>query len=185
MTNSTQPERFKPWNDACDSWLFNQATHLDQLLSEDEEIQENRDDEMRVADIALNGFISTMSIFGAIETGLFEALESSPAKLDSLAQQMNIDKTNLGRLLSTLPRLGFGELKSQEWGLKAPRTGVFLPHRPLNFEPLFLGRVILDSPGFSEICARMGRLGGPDNVGWMNWMGPPVRGRIRGNLNIF
>ena len=140
MTNSTQAELFHPWNDACDRWLLNQATHLDQLLSEDEEIQENSDEEMRVADIALNGFISTMSIFGAIETGLFEALASSPAKLDSLAQQMNIDQTNLGRLLSTLQRLNLVELKSQEWALKAPARRFFTPTAP-EFEPYLWTRL--------------------------------------------
>jgi demethylspheroidene O-methyltransferase len=140
MTNATETELFPPWHDACDRWLLDQASHLDELLSEDEEIQENRDEEMRVADIALNGFISTLSIFGAIEIGLFEALASNPLKLDVLAQQIPVDKTNLVRLLSTLQRLGFVELKSQQWGLKAPARRFFTPSAP-EFEPYLWTRL--------------------------------------------
>ena len=110
MTNEER-EIFQPWNNACEHWLLNQATNLEQFFSEVQEKQDNRNEEMRIADIALNGFISTVAIFGAIETGLFEALASSPCSLKKLIQQLNAEKNNLNRLLLTLQRIGLVKLK--------------------------------------------------------------------------
>jgi len=141
MTNSySQPELFQPWNDACERWLLNQATNLEQLFSEDKEKQDNRDEEMRIADIALNGFISTMAIFGAIEIGLFETLQSGPYQLDALAQQLKVQKTNLYRLLLTLQRIGLVKLISSEYVLQTPARRFFTPTAQ-EFEPYLWTRL--------------------------------------------
>lgn len=141
MTNSfSQPDIFQPWNEACEHWLLNQATDLEQLLSDNQENQETREEEMRIADIALNGFISTVAILGAIEIGLFEALAKDSYQLETLAQQINVPKTNLNRLLSTLQRLGFVEVKSQQWTLKTPARRFFTPSAP-EFEPYLWTRL--------------------------------------------
>ncbi len=143
MTHSfSQPELFQPWNNACEHWLLNQATDLEQFFPADEELQENRDEEKRIADVALNGFISTVAIFGAIDIGLFESLESSPCQLDSLAQQLNVPTSHLNRLLLILQRLELVTLKSEKWRLQAPARRFFTPTAP-TFEPYLWSRLAM------------------------------------------
>jgi hypothetical protein len=141
MTNEQkQRDIFQPWNDACEHWLLNQATNLEQFFSDDQEKQDNRNEEMRIADVALNGFISTVAIFGAIEIGLFEVLASSPCSLKKVVQQLNAEKNNLNHLLLTLQRVGLVKLKSQEWVLEAAARRFFTPSAP-EFEPYLWTRL--------------------------------------------
>jgi demethylspheroidene O-methyltransferase len=141
MTN-TLPDCLQPWNKTCDDWLLNQATNLDQLFSEDTETQENRDEEKHIADIALNGFISTVTLMGAIEIGLFDALAAKPYQLEALTQQLNVPKGHLTQLLAMLKRLSLVEIKSKEWTLQTSARRFFTPTAP-EFEPYFWTRLAM------------------------------------------
>jgi len=138
----SQPAPFAPWNQASEHWLLNQAINLNHFIFNSLEEQTQRDQEKQLADSALNGFMSTMGLFGAIEIGLFEALALEPKTTDQLADQCQVPLANLNRLLTLLKRLALITSQEQTWQLTAPARRFFTPSCP-EFEPYLWTRLAM------------------------------------------
>lgn len=158
MSNSfSQPEFFAPWNQACERWLLNQAIDLNNFIFDELEEQTQQDQEKRLADSALNGFMSTLGLFGAIEIGVFEALALNPNTTEQLAEQLQVPHLNLNRLLVLLKRLELVTAQEELWQLTAPARRFFTPSCP-EFEPYLWSRLAMTRLFLTKYVGQWGEM---------------------------
>jgi SAM-dependent methyltransferase len=158
MSNSfSQPESFAPWNQACEGWLLNQAIDLNNFIYTELEEQTQQDQEKQLADSMLNGFMSTLGLFGAIEIGIFEALALNPNTAEQLAEQLQVPFVNLNRLLYLLKRLELLTTQEQLWQLTVPARRFFTPSCP-EFEPYLWTRLAMTRLFLTKYVSQWGEM---------------------------